>query len=342
MNFILKNAKFGLIILLASFIFVACDEEDDFNPGGEINASPIPEPDPDPTDDGTAETNTIVDFASANGFTSLAAAVEAAGLTATLSGDTEYTVFAPTNDAFDAFLSDNGFESLDEVPEDVLTLILMNHVQSGSIMSSDLSTGYIQSMAEAGPDGENLSLYINVDDGVVINGVSTVTSADNEVDNGVVHAVDAVIGLPDITTFAMADPTFETLVAALTREDSYTFVETLQSTEDPAPFTVFAPTNDAFGNLLAELELSGLADLDAATLQAALLYHVVGGANVTSDELTDGMEVETLQEESFTVNIGDNVTITDVNARTSTVIATDVQAVNGVIHVIDTVLLPTL
>ncbi|MCM8568230.1 fasciclin domain-containing protein [Gramella jeungdoensis] len=342
MNFILRNAKFGLIILLSAFVFVACDKDDDFNPGGEVNATPNPEPDPDPTDDGSAETNSIVDFASANGFTSLGAAVEAAGLTATLSGDTEYTVFAPTNDAFDAFLSDNGFESLDEVPEDVLTLILMNHVQAGSIMSSDLSTGYIQSMAEAGPDGENLSLYINVDDGVVINGVSTVTSADNEVDNGVVHAVDAVIGLPDVTTFAMADPSFETLVAALTREDSFTFVETLQSTEDPAPFTVFAPTNDAFANLLAELELSGLADLDAATLQAALLYHVVGGANVTSDELTDGMEVNTLQEESFTVNLGDDVVITDVNERTSTVIAADVQAVNGVIHVIDTVLLPTL
>ncbi|MCG9973315.1 fasciclin domain-containing protein [Christiangramia crocea] len=338
MDFILRITKLSFIALFLCFGFLSCDEDDDFNPGGEISATP----DPDQIEDGASETNTIVDFASANGFTSLAAAVEAAGLTATLSGEDEFTVFAPTNEAFDVFLSDNGFESLEEVPEDVLSMILMNHVQAGSIMSSDLSTGYIESMAEAGPDGENLSLYINTDDGVMINGVSTVTSADNEVDNGVVHAVDAVIGLPDITTFAMADPTFETLVAALTREDSYTFVETLQATEDPAPFTVFAPTNDAFGSLLTELELSGLADLDAATLQAALLYHVVGGANVTSDELTDGMEVETLQQESFTVNIGEDVIITDVNGRTSTVIATDVQAVNGVIHVIDTVLLPTL
>lgn len=301
-----------------------------------------PEPEPDPTDDGSSETNTIIDFAGANGFTSLAAAVEAAGLTTTLSGDTEYTVFAPTNEAFDAFLNDNGFESLDDVPEDVLTQVLMNHVQTGVVMSTDLSTGYIQSMAEAGPDGENLSLYINTDNGVVINGVSTVTSADNEVDNGVVHAVDAVIGLPDITTFATADPTFETLVAALTREESFTFVETLSSSEAPAPFTVFAPTNDAFGNLLTELEAGALADIETATLQAALLYHVVGGVNVTSDELTDMMVVETLMEESFTVNIGDSVTITDANGRTSTVIATDVQATNGVIHVIDTVLLPPL
>ncbi len=343
MDFILKNVKLSFLALLLVFGFTACDDEDDFRPGEMVETpEPEPEPDPDPVDDGSSETNTIVDFAAANGFTSLAAAVEAAGLTATLNGDTEYTVFAPSNDAFDAFLSDNGFASLDEVPEDVLTMVLMNHVQAGSIMSGDLSTGYIQSMAEAGPDGENVSLYINTDDGVVLNGVSTVTSADNEVDNGVVHAVDAVIPLPDITTFATADPTFETLVAALTREDDFTFVETLASSGDASPFTVFAPTNDAFAALLTELEVEALGDIDAATLESVLLYHVVAGDNVTSDELQDGMEVETLLEESFTVNVGDDVTITDVNERTATVVAVDVQATNGVIHAIDMVLLPTL
>lgn len=212
----------------------------------------------------------------------------------------------------------------------------------GNIMSTDLSTGYIESMSTAGPDGENLSLYINTDDGVVLNGVSNVVTADVEVDNGVIHAVDAVIGLPNVVTFALADPTFETLVAALTREDSYTFVETLQATEAPAPFTIFAPTNDAFGNLLTELEVEGLGDIDADLLATVLSYHVIAEANVTSDELSDGMAVTTLQGEDFTINLGDSATITDANERTSTIIATDVQATNGVIHAIDTVLLPTL
>jgi transforming growth factor-beta-induced protein len=207
-------------------------------------------------------------------------------------------------------------------------------------MSADLTTGYIPSMAVWGASEEPLSMYINTDDGVMINGVASVTSADNEVDNGIIHAVDAVIGLPNITTFATADPNFDILVQALTREDSFTFVETLMMSEDPAPFTVFAPINDAFVDLLDELELGALADIPTETLEATLAYHVVTGANVRSGDLTDDMDVTTLEGGDFTVNLGDNVIITDENERTATVIATDVQATNGVIHALDTVLLP--
>lgn len=339
MEIILKNLKLGIFTLLLAVAFTACDEDDDFII--DDDATVVPQPEPEPTDD-VNETNTIADFVSDNeDYSSLAAALDAAGLTATLAGDSNFTVFAPNNAAFSAFLDANGFASLDEVPTDVLTQILLNHVQSGIIMSGDLSTGYIESMAEAGPEGEKVSLYINTSDGVRINGVSSVTTANVEVDNGVIHAVDAVIGLPTVVTFATADPDFSILVEALTREDDFTFVETLSGT-DSSPFTVFAPTNDAFSALLAELELASLAELDAAVLENVLLYHVVAGANVTSDELTDGMEVNTLLDETFTVNLGDAVTITDANARTSTVVAADVQATNGVIHAIDTVLLPTL
>ncbi|MCP9201023.1 fasciclin domain-containing protein [Gramella sp. GC03-9] len=317
--------------LILCFGFIACDEDDDFNPGGEVGM-----------DDGPGESNSIVDFAEDNGYTSLVAAIEAAGLTDELSGDTEYTVFAPDNAAFDAFLADNGFASLDAVPQSVLTMVLMNHVQAGSIMSGDLDTGYYTSMAMAGPDSQAVSLYINTDGGVELNGASTVQSADNEVDNGVVHTVDAVIPLPDITTFATADPTFETLVAALTREDDFDYVDLLMTPDgtDPAPFTVFAPTNDAFTDLVAELEISGLGDIDAATLEAVLNYHVITGNNVTSDELMDGMTVTTAGGATLTINVGDNVTITDGMGRVATVVIADVQATNGVIHAIDTVLMP--
>jgi len=212
----------------------------------------------------------------------------------------------------------------------------------GEIMSGDLTTGYIESMSTAGPNGENLSMYINTDNGVVINGVSTVVTADVEVDNGVIHAVDAVIGLPDVVTFATADPTFDILVAALTREDSYNFVSTLQSTDAPAPFTVFAPTNDAFEALLVELEAGELGDIDEDVLESVLSYHVLTEMNVTSGDLTDGLSVDTFQGDSFTFNLGDNVTITDANDRVSTLVATDVQATNGIIHAVDMVLLPTM
>ena len=296
-----------------------------------------------PADDIFIPENNIADFVANNeNYSSLFAALRATGLTSVLDGEDDFTVFAPDNDAFAAFLDANGFDALEDVPNDVLKLVLMNHVQMGNILSTDLSTGYIPSMAEAGPDGEAVSLYVNTDGGVILNGASTVTTADVEVDNGVIHAVDAVIGLPDITTFALADPRFETLVAALTREDDYTFVSTLQLTDSPDPFTVFAPVNDAFGNLLEELPISELGDLDAATLAEVLSYHVITGANVRAEDLTDGMSVETFSGENVTVNVGDKVTVTDVNARTSTVIIANVQATNGVIHAIDQVLLPTL
>lgn len=290
------------------------------------------------------ETNTIADFVANNpDYSSLAAALEVTGLTSTLDGTQNYTVFAPDNDAFAAFLADNGFSELNEVPTDLLTQVLLNHVQMGEIMAADLSTGYIESMAVGGASEENLSMYINTDDGVMINGVASVTTANVEVDNGIIHAVDAVIGLPNIVTFALADPTFELLVAALTREEDFPFVDVLMQSESPAPFTVFAPTNEAFIALLEELEMSSLDEIPADVLASTLSYHVAAGANVRSSGLSDDMEVSTLAEQSFTINLADGgAVITDARGRTSNVIATDVQANNGVIHVIDTVVLPAM
>ena len=155
--------------------------------------------------------------------------------------------------------------------------------------------------------------------------------------------VDAVIGLPTIVTFATADPNFSTLVAALTRADQPDFVSILSTPDgsDPAPFTVFAPTNDAFGSLLTELEASGLDDIDKETLTATLNHHIVGGANVLSTSLSDNMTVETLGGD-ITANITGGATLTDANDRVSNLVAVDVQAANGVIHAIDKVILPPL
>jgi len=320
MNIISKFTKTAVIAFLALGI-VGCSNDDD----NEV----------------VVETNTIADFVSSNdNYSSLAAALDAAGLTATLDGSSNYTVFAPNNAAFSDFLAANNFNSLADVPVDLLKQVLLNHVQMGEIKAADLSTGYIESMAKGSASDENLSMYINVGDNVVINGVATVTSADIEVDNGIIHAVDQVIGLPDITTFATADPNFEILVAALTREEDYNFVSILQSTGDPSPYTVFAPTNQAFLDLLDELDLASLNDIPADLLASVLSYHVVTGANVRSTDLSNDMMVTTFETGAFTVNLGDNVTILDESGRTSTVVATDVQASNGVIHVIDQVLLP--
>ena len=319
-----SNLKKVALVTFLSLGAIACNNDDD--------AVIIPD-----------EPNSIVDIVENSAdYSSLSAALEVAGLKAILDGDTEYTVFAPNNAAFNEFLSDNGYANLSAVPVDVLTQVLLNHVLVGANFAADLSTGYVETASTFSPGENNLSMYIGVGANVVINGISTVTQANIVADNGVIHAVNSVIGLPDITTFALADPTFEILVAALTRDDSFNFVPILQTQESPAPFTVFAPTNDAFGNFLVEFGFISLADVPEATLASALSYHVVTDANVRSENITDGMEVTTFEGGTFIINTTGGVIITDENDRISNVVATDVQATNGVIHVIDTVLFPDL
>ncbi len=272
----------------------------------------------------------------------LAEALTITGLDTVLDDrNSEFTVFAPTNDAFTAFLDDNGIPSLGDVPVDVLTQVLLNHVVGGTNNAADLTTGYINTSATFDTTDNNLSLYVNTNSGVLLNGISSVVTADIPAANGVVHIVDAVIALPTVVTFATADPAFETLVSALTRADQPDYVGTLSTPNgtSPAPFTVFAPTNDAFADLLVELGVGGLNDIDGPTLTAALNTHVIAGANVRQEDLTNGT-VMTLGDDI--VIDANNGTITDPNGRVSTVLVFNVQAANGVVHAIDTVLLPQL
>ncbi|MEH6706224.1 MAG: fasciclin domain-containing protein [Galbibacter orientalis] len=280
---------------------------------------------------------TIAGFVTMNNdYSSLLAAVQKADLVETLNAeDAGLTVFAPNNEAFATFLSDNGFASLEEVPTDVLKQVLLNHVIEGEVMSGDLTTMYGNTMA-TNTDGDNLSLYINTESGVMLNGVSTVTTADVEVSNGVIHAVDAVIGLPTIVTFATADPNFSSLVGALTADGQPDFVSILSGTTD-APFTVFAPLNSAFEALSATPT--------GATLTAVLQHHVVAGANARSEDLTDGMMVSSLEGDNITIALpgtGDAIAdLTDGAGNTDIgVVAVDVQATNGVIHAVNKVLIP--
>lgn len=281
----------------------------------------------------------IVDHALANpALTSLVAALTDGGnttFTDLLSDEEEvFTVFAPVNDAFDAFTNPNSND---------INAILSNHVVVGTAaFSSGLTNSYVSTAAEFDTD-ENLSLYINTDDGVTLNGSSNVAIADIVASNGVIHAVDAVIDLPTVVTFATADPNFSTLVEALTTlTPSVDFVAVLsaQGGSGSDPFTVFAPTNDAFAALAA---IPGEADLIPV-----LQHHVIGGANVRSGDLTpdgDTVTPATLEGDTFTITLpgtdGNIANVTDGAGNTGIGIdAVDVQAVNGVIHVLDAVLLP--
>lgn len=125
-------------------------------------------------------------------YTSLLAALEKTGLDAVLAGEGNFTVFAPNNAAFSSFL--NG-SSLEEIDNDVLVPILLNHVLNTSRPSGTLVTGYLHNLATEESTGENLSLYIENSNEVVPNGQSTVTTPDIDTDNGIIHAVNQVIVL---------------------------------------------------------------------------------------------------------------------------------------------------
>jgi len=295
--------------------------------------------------DAVIDLPTIVDHAIANtGFSSLVAALGAADgdLVTLLSGAGTFTVLAPDDNAFATFLDG---ATLGDVPTDVLSQVLLNHVIGGAISSTDLvglGNGYTNSSA-TGAGSNPMSIYFNTDDGVVFNGISKVMLADVVGTNGIIHAVDAVIGLPTVVTFAVADPTFSTLVTALTELTPETdFVSVLSTSDgtDPAAFTVFAPTNDAFDALDA---IPG-----ETVLTQVLLHHVVGGLNIQSGNLQAGDNpASTLQGQDIIVTApgsGDNIAnITDGAGSTdSGIIAVDVQASNGVIHVINKVLIPAL
>lgn len=273
-------------------------------------------------------------------LSSLKTAVDKAGLAATLDAQGTFTVFAPSNAAFTTFLKANGFASLNDVPAAALKEILLNHVLAKSVKSTELTTGYVSTLAKGGASTtRNLSMFINTASGVKINGISNVTKADILSTNGVIHKTDAVIGLPTIVTHALANPNFSSLVAALTRSDMPDFVGILSGTAS-SPFTVFAPTNAAFTSLLGELSIPNLAAIPKPVLERALKYHVVAGANVASTDLMNNMIVTTFETGTFKINTTAGAKITDANNRVSNIILTNVQCTNGIVHAIDKVLLP--
>ena len=326
MKNLLKLSKLTFLLFVGFSIQSCSDDDDDVTtPTGPSNIVEIAMDTPDLS-------NLVAALSVADG-----------NLVDVLSGG-EFTVLAPTNEAFETFLAANGFMSLSEVPTDVLSNILLNHVISGTINSTNLvdaGSGYSTTNA-SNMDGDNLSLYFDTSSGVTFNGISSVVAADIVASNGIVHVVDEVIGLPTVVTFAVSNPALSTLVAALTTEGlSVDIVSILSSSDEPSPFTIFAPTNDAFGSLLAELELNALGDIPVEILEATLGTHVAPEANVRSTDLVDGMSVNTISS-TITVSLSDGAKLIDPNGRESNIIAVDIQAYNGVVHVIDNVLLPQL
>ena len=268
----------------------------------------------------------IVDTAvKAGEFNTLAAALKAAGLIETLKSDGPFTVFAPTDAAF-AKLPAGTVESLLR-PEnrDKLVSILTYHVVPGSVMAKD-----VVGLSSAGTaNGQRVD--ITVEKGAVMIDGAKVTATDIAASNGVIHVIDSVI-LPsdkDIVETAVAAGSFNTLAAAL---DAAGLVSTLQS---DGPFTVFAPTDAAFAKLPAGTVESLLRPENRDKLVSILTYHVVPG-RVYADQVVTMKGVKTVQGTKATIS----VTAAGVEIDNANIVATDIDATNGVIHVIDTVIIP--
>ncbi len=291
-------------------------------------ADEMPEPTPTPAPMETPEpAPSVVEIAVNDGrFNTLVAAVTAAGLVDTLSGDGPFTVFAPTDDAFAALPEGTVEGLLNDIP--ALTEILTYHVVSGDVRAAQV----VELDSATTLQGEDVE--IRVEGGNVFVNDSQVIITDIVGSNGVVHVIDAVLLPPadempedSIVDIAVGDGRFTTLVAALTAAD---LVTTLSGN---GPFTVFAPTDDAFAALPEGTVEGLLADIPA--LRDVLTYHVIQGEVLAAD-VVNFTSAMTLQGEDVSVRVENgNVFIND-----SQVIITDLRGSNGVIHVIDAVLLP--
>jgi uncharacterized surface protein with fasciclin (FAS1) repeats len=288
---------------------------------------------------GADKPKSITSIAAANkDLSTLVAALKIAKLDMVLDKPGAYTVFAPNNAAFDKFLADNKIAKLEDVPVELLTQVLLNHVIGKVAFAKSLPTdGYLSTLSPV-KGGSFLSLYVNVSEGMVtLNGKTKVTTADVKASNGVIHLVDSVIGLPTIVDQALANKNFASLVGALTKQGQPDFVTVLSGA---GPFTVFAPTNDAFAALDKELAPGGIAGVSDANLTTVLQYHVASG-NLLAKDLSKVKEVETLSTQKFGISVSKKE-ITDAASRKTKIAAVDVQCSNGVIHVVAGVLLPKL
>jgi uncharacterized surface protein with fasciclin (FAS1) repeats len=316
------------------FLIIAAVVISASRPAAPAAPTAAPEPTTAPTAEAAMEDEpTIVDVAvSDERFSTLVTALTEAGLVETLQGEGPFTVFAPTNDAF-AALPEGTLDAL-LADKAALTDVLLYHVVPGKVMAADVVT------LDEAETAQGEAVAIAVDGDKVMINESQVIIPDIEASNGVIHVVDAVL-VPSadeaamdeammeesIVDIAVADERFSTLVTALTEAG---LVETLQG---EGPFTVFAPTDDAFA-ALPEGTLDALL-ADKAALTDVLLYHVVAGKVMAADVVTLD-EAETVQGEVVAITVdGDKVMVND-----SEVIITDIEGANGVIHVVDAVLVP--
>lgn len=341
-NFCSRTKNFNLYITIALVIIFAlpsCEEVDTTN-GSQAT---------------TSKTMEVVDVSAQ--VSTLKTAIDVAGLRTTLNGDGPFTVFAPTNSAF-AKADTETLEYLLATPSE-LEKVLQYHVVSGKVKSTDLTNGNVSTL--------NGDVMVNLTNGVQVNNAS-VTSANIMAANGIIHLINEIL-LPEnlmipemrnIFEIAQATPRLSTLVEALVM-----FADLVELLSADGKITVFAPDSDAFTALLSANGQSKLTNVPKPVIKNLLQYHVITSGKVMSTDLVNGsepmaasgeklmvqlMDVKAYISESMlnsqgvSISIGEKVKVmdNDPNNTDATVIQTNIKVTNGVIHVIDQVLIPAL
>ncbi|MEO6868681.1 MAG: fasciclin domain-containing protein [Ginsengibacter sp.] len=300
----------GIVFML--FSFSSCKKKDNVPVNGTITAIVSKSPD----------------------FTILKAAVVKAGLAATLDGTGPFTVFAPTDDAFLA--SGISLAAVNSLPADALKGILLYHTIAAKIASMDVPAGPNANVATVG--GKDIYVTKN-SSGVFVNGVNVI-QADIMATNGIIHAISHVLMPPagNIVEVAQSDTTFSYLVAAVLRASQGT-TNVAQVLTGAGPYTVFAPTNNAF-RAAGFATINDINNANPNTLATILTYHVVAG-RIFSSDLTNGAQPATLNGGKVTIGLTGGATVKGMgNTSASNIVNANIVATNGVVHVIDRVLLP--
>lgn len=315
--------KIALVVFAGSLIsLTSCDKEE--NP--VVNTS-----------------NTVTDVVVGSpSFSVLKEAVVKAGLATTLSGTGPFTVFAPDNSAF----ASAGINSatVASLPANALSDLLLYHTLGIEVLAASVPEGPNAKVITAGGD----SVFVTRNPtGVFVNGIA-VAQADIKADNGVIHRLSKALNKPSgnvVATAQAAGSGLDSLVKAIVRANNAPGGDpTLISTLSSATITVFAPTNAAFTQLLSALSINDINNIPVGTLLAVLRYHVVGGRAFSSD-LANGSLVM-LANGNTTINLsngaggGPSIKGNGNGASVSNIVGTNIMCNNGVVHVIDRVLLP--
>ncbi|WP_412477127.1 fasciclin domain-containing protein [Flavobacterium sp. TBRC 19031] len=305
-------------------------------------------------DNNTPQQQTIAEIAADTAdFSTLVTALNRTGLTATLNGSGQFTVFAPTNAAFQTFFSSLGSGvTVDNVDVNVLKNILLNHVIASEIKSTDIPAAtYVSTLSpiSSAANAPTISMFVQKSGSTVtINGGvdskgAVVSTADVDASNGVIHIVNRVIQIPTLVDHVVDNPEFDTLQTVVTSAEQAAVLSALSGLTASAPATLFAPNNAAFTTALGA---GGFANGATSTqVTKVLQYHVTTAGNVRSNQLSNNQSVPmfTSPVQNVTIVLGTGtVDIRDTANNLSRVFQADIQASNGVIHGVNRVLQPAL